>query len=511
MSERNPLVAVFLTVALLMPCGRARTDPLEEEVLRGVRAPVAAVRRRAATLAGQRSLNGLVKELTRLLLHDEAALVRCAAARALGQLHAGSAQGALVRALADKDPNVRREAAWALGELHAPTTLPALLQSLHDPDYGVRDQAAYALSGMPSADLAAKLETAWREGRIDSDHASWLLKRLPAPLSHGIVNRLLSDKAPETRLRGLEGLLLVEEDSAASALVHALNDVDARIRVAAVRGLVKLHDYKARRQLRRRRAVETDSAVRAALEAALTELSREKTLVGYWPFENGGVDASGHGNEGQVIGCTSVPGKVGHALKFGPKQYVELGHPPALSIANHELTVMAWVQTDQPNGVVVARGGAFCGFSLYVKNHRPRFGIHRQEAGPAYIAAGKETVPAGWFHLAGVLRAHRLEVYVDGRLAGAAKTPGLIPGDCGQGMEIGADIGNSPAELTDPWVGLIDEVRVYQAALAPEEIAEYVEHPQQATAAPQPGKSGGEGHAAAKPASGRILLGDRNP
>jgi hypothetical protein len=39
-------------------------------------------------------------------------------------------------------------------------------------------------------------------------------------------------------------------------------------------------------------------------------------------------------------------------------------------------------------------------------------------------------------------------------------------------MEIGCDLGNSPAEITDSFTGTIDEVKVFLAALSEEEIAQ---------------------------------------
>ena len=42
-----------------------------------------------------------------------------------------------------------------------------------------------------------------------------------------------------------------------------------------------------------------------------------------------------------------------------------------------------------------------------------------------------------------------LHAHVDGKLAAATKTAGYIPGNCGQGMEIGYDVANSAAEITD--------------------------------------------------------------
>ena len=58
-----------------------------------------------------------------------------------------------------------------------------------------------------------------------------------------------------------------------------------------------------------------------------------------------------------------------------------------------------------------------------------------------------------------------------GKLAATTKTDGYIPGNCGQSMEIGFDLANSPAEITDNFEGVIDEVKVYHAALSAEKIA----------------------------------------
>jgi len=109
---------------------------------------------------------------------------------------------------------------------------------------------------------------------------------------------------------------------------------------------------------------------------------------------------------------------------------------------------------------------------LYVKDGVAKFGIHRTQEEPAYIAAGTENVVGSWVHLTGVINEDRVELYVNGKPAAATKTPGYIPGNCGQGMEIGYDVSNSPAEIIDNFEGIIDEVKIYHAALNEDEIGE---------------------------------------
>jgi hypothetical protein len=165
-----------------------------------------------------------------------------------------------------------------------------------------------------------------------------------------------------------------------------------------------------------------------------------------------------------------VVGKIGAGLQFSKGKYIEFGQPAGLPIGGKPFTVMAWAKSDAENGVVIARGGAFCGYSLYIKDSVAKFGIHRMQEGPAYIAAGTEDVVGSWLHMAGVVNEDCIELYVNGKLAATTKTPGYIPGNCGQGMEIGYDVSNSPAEIIDNFVGIIDEVKIYQAALSEEDI-----------------------------------------
>jgi len=140
-------------------------------------------------------------------------------------------------------------------------------------------------------------------------------------------------------------------------------------------------------------------------------------------------------------------------------------------VSGTPLTIMAWIKARAATGVVVGRGGAFCGLSLYLKDGLPKFGIHRERDGPTYIAAGKEPLGREWVHLAGVVREDRVEVYVGGKQVASAKTAGYVPGECGQPMEIGFDTGNTAVEITDHFDGVIDEVKVYSAALSGEAIA----------------------------------------
>ena len=232
--------------------------------------------------------------------------------------------------------------------------------------------------------------------------------------------------------------------------------------------------------------------------------------MAHWDFEDVrsavAMDRTGNGNDGQVIGCAAVEGRLGRALEFGPGRYVEIGKPADIPIALVPFTVSAWVRTAVQEGVIVARGGAFCGFSLYVKDGVPKFGIHRTQEGPGFIAEGSEQMSRGWTHVLGVVEQECIELFVNGELRATTPTTGLIPSNCGQGMEIGFDAGNSAAEIVTPFEGVIDEVRVYRVALSAEEVAPNTDGTWTKSAAktPQRNDPGGRGGGSLPPYCGRM-------
>lgn len=462
---RRLLCAALLVAVSTPACADPRAD---------LKSPQATVRIQAARALGRAADRAAVPELIEAL-SDQNAAVRREAAAALGAIKDRRAAGALVKALGDADVNVRFQAAYALGEIKAPAAAEALLAALGDPEWCVRDQAAWALRELRDPDLAAGLAERLKKPGADGAHVVWLLRQVAGDRAIPSLAELLSDANPETRKTAVQTLVEINKPEVVQPLIGALADASPAVRRIACEGLGSLAPDEAEKPLEGLIAREQDQAVREAAERALARLGHRSALMGHWPFDEGDAkvarDATGHGNDGQIRGCEAAEGKVGRALRFGPGQYVELGKPPALPIAGRPFTVTAWCKPEADTGVLVGRGGAFCGFSLYLQEGRPKFGIRRSRDVQAEIAAAKEKVALDqWVHLAGVVRDDRLELYVNGRLAATAKA-GLMPGNCGQGMEIGFDAGNSAAEITDAFEGVIDEVKMYGAALGEKDLA----------------------------------------
>ncbi|MDP6546589.1 MAG: PQQ-binding-like beta-propeller repeat protein [Phycisphaerae bacterium] len=162
----------------------------------------------------------------------------------------------------------------------------------------------------------------------------------------------------------------------------------------------------------------------------------------------------------------------------GKPSIVRIAKSRSLNPANKPVTVEAWIKADKPNGVVLARGGEGTGYVLYIQGGRAKFAV--RSGGKLVTLSGKGKIVGRWTHIAGVLNGDRkMQVYVDGKLAGSAQAAAMITANPQEGMEIGADdasiVGNYNGAM--PFTGLIDEVRVYRRALDATEIAKHASGP----------------------------------
>ena len=162
----------------------------------------------------------------------------------------------------------------------------------------------------------------------------------------------------------------------------------------------------------------------------------------------------------------------------GQNSIIRFEKTQSINPAGTPLAVEAWVKSEAPAGVIVARGGPSQGYALLLRGGRPRFEVRVDK--DLFSVAAKRRVVGDWVHLAGVLTPQKkLQIYVNGRLAGTAEAKGLIPSDPAQSLEIGGDDQSSVGDYKTPstFTGVIDEVRVYHGTLTSAEIEQHVARP----------------------------------
>jgi hypothetical protein len=204
----------------------------------------------------------------------------------------------------------------------------------------------------------------------------------------------------------------------------------------------------------------------------------DPNLVGFWNFDQdkGGValDWSGHGRHGEILGDPApMDGYYLKALSFdGVDDCVEVPQ-----VVTYDFTLMVWLRADTPapDGTTARAGsgllwsdhaGGGDHFDMAVLGRKLAF-----ETGPGgnpNTISGRDIVTGEWVHAA-VTRsaAGQVQLYIDGGLdttgdqsAVGARNPGANPR-----IEIGANTLDGRY-----FQGLLDEVRVYNRVLTPEEI-----------------------------------------
>jgi hypothetical protein len=206
----------------------------------------------------------------------------------------------------------------------------------------------------------------------------------------------------------------------------------------------------------------------------------DESLALFMPLDEGSggkvKDFSMYGNDGALKGLGGKPvwgeGRYGAALEFtigGQNSWVEVPHSDSLNITG-EITMMAWVlnrgQTtwgrvvdkNHPYLLYMGADDSIGGYALGIVDfHTARIPVTRDE----------------WMHVAGVLDGSELRLYVNSELAETTAAAGDIPQGSNP-LTIGDAMGDQWLH-TRPFVGLIDEVKIYNKVLTDDEIAEAME------------------------------------
>lgn len=179
-------------------------------------------------------------------------------------------------------------------------------------------------------------------------------------------------------------------------------------------------------------------------------------------------DASGNGNVGALKKVSFVEGRGGSkALRFDGAGHVEVAKTPGQNPAGGAWSVVVALKADQPDGVILARGGELNGYGLHLKDGRPVFTVHAD--GKATQIVGAEAITGRWTQLDARIGADRkLVLHVDGVVVAKGKIPAFIPEDPNDSLQIGADTG-SPIIGKDvpPFTGLIESVHLYRGEPVP--------------------------------------------
>ena len=195
-------------------------------------------------------------------------------------------------------------------------------------------------------------------------------------------------------------------------------------------------------------------------------------LVGHWMFENNVNDSSDHGNDGLISGDPEfVTGMVGiNALAFdGDMDYITIAESPDFSMTS--FTLAAWVKIPNPipggwRTIIEHDRSGSNWFGLWKSNNGNffhfRWGIDDASDFSTTIS------PDTWYHVAGTYDAFgkTARMYINGNLDRTIQNADL-PTAANSALRIGITLQNH-----EDFIGIIDDVRVYNRALDETEINE---------------------------------------
>ncbi|NLC56988.1 MAG: hypothetical protein GX774_09145 [Armatimonadetes bacterium] len=212
--------------------------------------------------------------------------------------------------------------------------------------------------------------------------------------------------------------------------------------------------------------------LRRLLSRRVTKPGAPRGLLGWWAFDEEGpvaLDYSGHRLGGELRDARRVPGWEGSALECRGGCVVVPNHPRLSPTAG--LTIECWVKSDQPgqeNTWIVNRvlaGSTDTGYRLGVLGGKPCFEVPQTDWSH-HLTATADLPTGRWVHLAGTFDGQQMRLYVDGKLDGVMDRPGPVKPN-----NLPLHLGSYEAKHQAHFVGLLDEVRLYDRALTAAEVA----------------------------------------
>jgi hypothetical protein len=200
-------------------------------------------------------------------------------------------------------------------------------------------------------------------------------------------------------------------------------------------------------------------------------------LIGWWPADGNADDIAGTNNGTLENGVTFAPGEVGQAFSFnGNYQYVQIPDSPSLHPVS--VTLECWI-----NASSSIESGNYCNliskpvgaiyydsFAFWLEGGSLNGAIGSTASEGPYATYAFTLVPGVWYHAAYTFDSdsQTQTIYVNGVVVATAAA-NLQIGYDSHPVLFGCD--NDSGSIDQPFNGRIDEVSIYNRALASNEIA----------------------------------------
>ena len=211
----------------------------------------------------------------------------------------------------------------------------------------------------------------------------------------------------------------------------------------------------------------------------------EESLILYMSFDTidgkETIDHSLYGNNGEMInGPKHVKGKFGKALEFnGADSYIEIPHHESLNV-DKNVTVMAWINPERIAGPddsqwhgILAKGNNPRSYSWWIeKNSKCMHLSVGPPNGGGSVCRGGEIQINEWQHVVAQVDNGTHRYWINGQKVGEV---GNKPDPPGAEDTSPVVIGTAGGGNKRYFLGMMDEVRIWNRALSEEEVNEQME------------------------------------
>lgn len=198
-------------------------------------------------------------------------------------------------------------------------------------------------------------------------------------------------------------------------------------------------------------------------------------LISYWTFDEGGgttaYDSAGN-NHGTVYGATWTTGQINGALSFQRVgDYVEVSDSPILNTTN-QITLSAWINENSVGiwrfAKIISKGADYYTphYELYSGSSQNKYVFIVHTGSVEHVVSNVDAM-TGWVHLVGTYDGSEMKIYINGSLDNVKALTGPI-----STANNPLYIGKRQNDYERYFNGSIDDVRIYDRALSPEEIQE---------------------------------------
>ena len=219
-------------------------------------------------------------------------------------------------------------------------------------------------------------------------------------------------------------------------------------------------------------------------------------LVGHWRFDEGlgtaTVDSSGNNYDGTFTGDVqwSNDGVYGTCLQFSGgvaiRSYVEAADSQAIEFGDTDISISVWIKTTATKEMTILTNVRNSGHHSIDMEQTPTLGVNRDDVHIGKVSYDNvfvtsidslATVNDGEWHHVALVQSHSFAgtegwiLYIDGN-PDVKKSLDNSPDAGGQRVRIGGGV--SHPSFSNSFIGLIDDIRIYDNALSEAEVMSLV-------------------------------------